>query len=212
MFGWHPSEHEERLNNFIDGIYDQDDAGFVFTKGPSRAKRAAAKAAASTATTNTISSTETVAHHEPSSSMLLSAVTPRYTSSSRRSLQRSSPNSEQIETIPTMNKRTARHATSDTLVKQQTTSKISPSHITATPTASIVRRSPRLQHDEPSQEQGIKIPLSGMEDTPLVVKKRSKPISKPTATGHRRSSMGLRGRRSSSLTGGFIGDYRYTPY
>jgi len=207
MFRWYSKECRKWLISSKDGIYDQDDAGFVFTKGPSRAKRAAAKAAAiSSSNTDVALTTEPTIRHEPQPSMLLSAITPRYTSTSRRSSQRSSPKLEQPETIPTINKVIARQTTSDESIKQSSTNRKSINHVIATPRASMVRRSPRLRHDDSLQEQGIKIPLSGAEDTPLVVKKRSKPIIKPTTTGHRRSSMGLRGRRSSSLTGGFIGE------
>ncbi|KAF3169534.1 hypothetical protein TWF217_003176 [Orbilia oligospora] len=73
-----------------------------------------------------------------------------------------------------------------------------------------VRRSPRnaASEEELSKEEDgvggdkpLKVPLAAIEDTPLV-RKRNKEMRE--AKGHRRSSLGLRGRRASSLSNGFI--------
>ncbi|KAK6332484.1 hypothetical protein TWF730_004151 [Orbilia blumenaviensis] len=73
-----------------------------------------------------------------------------------------------------------------------------------------VRRSLRnaAAGEEPAREEEnvggdkpLTVPLAAIEDTPLV-RKRNKEMRE--AKGHRRSSMGLRGRRASSLSNGFI--------
>ncbi|KAK6514212.1 hypothetical protein TWF506_008616 [Arthrobotrys conoides] len=73
-----------------------------------------------------------------------------------------------------------------------------------------VRRSPRntaseeevpTEEDEIGGDKPLKVPLAAIEDTPLV-RKRNKEMRE--AKGHRRSSLGLRGRRASSLSNGFI--------
>ncbi|KAF3933142.1 hypothetical protein ABW19_dt0204648 [Dactylella cylindrospora] len=72
-----------------------------------------------------------------------------------------------------------------------------------------VRRSPRLKPQQEESEgermavdKPLTVPLAAIEDTPLV-RKRNKEMRE--AKGHRRSSLGLRGRRASSLTNGCIG-------
>ncbi|KAK6329693.1 hypothetical protein TWF696_003563 [Orbilia brochopaga] len=74
---------------------------------------------------------------------------------------------------------------------------------------SRVRRSPRI-NAAPAEvavevaveiEKPLTVPLAAIEDTPLV-RKRNKEMRE--ANGHRRSSLGLRGRRASSLTNGHI--------
>ncbi|KAF3201623.1 hypothetical protein TWF106_002785 [Orbilia oligospora] len=73
-----------------------------------------------------------------------------------------------------------------------------------------VRRSPRnaaseeelsKEEDEVGRDKPLKVPLAAIEDTPLV-RKKNKEMRE--AKGHRRSSLGLRGRRASSLSNGFI--------
>ncbi|KAK6513325.1 hypothetical protein TWF281_004957 [Arthrobotrys megalospora] len=73
-----------------------------------------------------------------------------------------------------------------------------------------VRRSPRnaVAGPETSREdesiggdKPLTVPLAAIEDTPLV-RKRNKEMRE--AKGHRRSSLGLRGRRASSLSNGSI--------
>lgn len=51
-------------------------------------------------------------------------------------------------------------------------------------------------------DKPLTVPLAAIEDTPLV-RKKNKEMRE--AKGHRRSSLGLRGRRASSLSNGFIG-------
>ncbi|EPS45238.1 hypothetical protein H072_764 [Dactylellina haptotyla CBS 200.50] len=72
-----------------------------------------------------------------------------------------------------------------------------------------LRRSPRLNaeilettvKESTGYDKPLTVPLAAIEDTPLV-RKRNKEMRE--ANGHRRSSLGLRGRRASSLTNGFI--------
>lgn len=73
-----------------------------------------------------------------------------------------------------------------------------------------VRRSPRnatseegisKEDEDVGGDKPLKVPLAAIEDTPLV-RKRNKEMRE--AKGHRRSSLGLRGRRASSLSNGFI--------
>ncbi|KAK6339556.1 hypothetical protein TWF718_008959 [Orbilia javanica] len=57
------------------------------------------------------------------------------------------------------------------------------------------------EDEEIGGDKPLKVPLAAIEDTPLV-RKRNKEMRE--AKGHRRSSLGLRGRRASSLSNGFI--------
>ncbi|KAK6526247.1 hypothetical protein TWF694_004855 [Orbilia ellipsospora] len=74
---------------------------------------------------------------------------------------------------------------------------------------SRIRRSPRLNASvvevsteaNAGSDRSLTVPLAAIEDTPLV-RRRNKEMRE--AKGHRRSSLGLRGRRASSLSNGFI--------
>ncbi|KAK6507299.1 hypothetical protein TWF481_005743 [Arthrobotrys musiformis] len=195
----------------------------IFSKGPSKAKRAKRtqkerereeqeqkqEQPASQESTTTLRSTEAPKGGSPSRS--------RRTRAERAPASEPDPKSELVPQPKPKPRSRAKNVENEkplvqASVKPPVTARKTKAQVLETPGKDVpkVRRSLRnATHDEKAPEEGegtgsdkpLTVPLAAIEDTPLV-RKRNKEMRE--AKGHRRSSLGLRGRRASSLSNGFI--------
>ncbi|KAF3931990.1 hypothetical protein ABW20_dc0102837 [Dactylellina cionopaga] len=200
------SGNDPRLTSTAGSIFESDDStGGIFSKGPSRAKKA--KQSQRDREERQKKEHETLTQQSNLSGLRSADKSSRGSPSKSRQHPTIQPeSSSQINNLEN-----ERPVPAHSNARQPAASRKSRVHLFETPGrhAPKVRRSPRLNvalvetsmDANLGNDRPVTVPLAAIEDTPLV-RKRNKEMRE--AKGHRRSSLGLRGRRASSLTNGFI--------